>query len=218
MRRRTLLLIPMFALSIYACDDHTEEEEAVPAGYEDVAISGTATDEALAAFAAALEQGAPQMSGAHTAVIDTPAADAVLSKATPTAFSWHFGTTAMKMNTHSNELSAWPSLSPGAHKSASAFLSPLRELLGAPRAAHAHGTPFTGTATFLVFSTAANPTLLRAFTSETSFTPDSAAWTKLGAAGSAITLTLTSADFENNRVVQGGGPFAGGAIQFTIGP
>lgn len=219
MLRRTLLMIPIFAVSIYACDDHAHEEEegVLPAGYEDAVIVGTATDEALVAFASALDQGAPAADPARAAVLDAPAADAVLPKATPAAFSWHFGTSAMQNN--SNELPTWGFPGPKPQIAASsAFLSPLRELIGPVRAARAHGDPFTGTATWLVFSTDADPRLLRVFTSDTAYTPDAAAWTKLSGAGKAIKLSLSSAEFENNRIVQGGGPIAGGSIQFTIGP
>lgn len=218
MLRRTLLLIPLCTVAIYACDDHHDEEVTLPAGYDDVLIVGSATDEALAAFAGALEQGTPTADPAHGAVIDAPVPDAMLPKATPATFSWHFGATTMKFNHNSNEFKYFPSPALANKNNKSEWLYPLKELIGPMRNAQAHGTPFTGTASFLVFATPDNPALLRIITSETSFTPDNSAWTKLGGAGKAITLTINSAEFENNRIVQGGGPFAGGSVQFTIVP
>jgi hypothetical protein len=55
-------------------------------------------------------------------------------------------------------------------------------------------------------------------TSETSYAPDKGALDKLAAAGGPIKLTLTAAEFENNRILQDGGPFAGSSIQITVVP
>jgi hypothetical protein len=98
------------------------------------------------------------------------------------------------------------------------ILKPLRDFFGPVRSAYAHGDPFTGTATYLVFSTDSDPKLLRVLTSEASYTPDAAAWDKLVAAGKPITLTLTGAEFETNRIAQDGGPYKGSSTQFTIAP
>jgi hypothetical protein len=98
------------------------------------------------------------------------------------------------------------------------FLGPLAELVGPIRSAEAHGTPFSGTATWVVFSTAANSKLHRVFTSELSHTPLQAAWDTLMAAGAPITVTLVGAIFEDNRLAADGGPFEGSSTTFTIAP
>jgi hypothetical protein len=91
--------------------------------------------------------------------------------------------------------------------------------LGPERAAHAHGTPFTGVAYLLTFRTPKNPALVRVATSKTSYTPDEAAWNDLKAAGEPISLSILVARLENNLIVPGGGPYASGnATTFSIAP
>jgi hypothetical protein len=68
----------------------------------------------------------------------------------------------------------------------------------------------------LVFSTPSDAKLLRVFTSLTSYTPSAAAWQKLVRAGTPITLSITSATFENDQLTADGGPHNGQTIQFTI--
>jgi hypothetical protein len=68
----------------------------------------------------------------------------------------------------------------------------------------------------LVFSTPADPKLLRVFTSLTSYTPSAAAWQKLVRAGAPITLSISSATFENDQLTGDGGPHIGQTIQLTI--
>ncbi|MCK6587561.1 MAG: hypothetical protein HUU21_00245 [Polyangiaceae bacterium] len=220
MRFRMLLLIPLASALLYACEHDAE----LPAGYTDVLLQGTVTDEALVAFAGALDQGPPDVVPSRAPTLDSPAEGAVIPKASATTFNWHFGMTASApkgANPGFSEKAAWWNpLSPPVQAARPIRLlqKPLRELFGPVRSAYAHGDPFTGVATFLVFSTDSDPRLLRVFTSETSYAPDTTAWGKLAAAGKPITLTLSAADFESNRIVQEGGPFAGSSITFTISP
>lgn len=72
-----------------------------------------------------------------------------------------------------------------------------------------HGDPVNGRAYLLVFATASDAELLRVFTTELSYTPDANAWSTVTGAGAAVTVTITSAIFEQNRVTQGGGPWVG---------
>jgi hypothetical protein len=233
--RTLILLVPLTSALLYACGD-TEEEQGTPAGYEDVAYVGSVTDEALAAFASALEQKAPSDVASQKATLDSPAAGMAIPKSPVPTFTWHIGSTssravpwqdrAGRFVTGQPETASstptptprWPSLDPAPRTAERSFASPLRELFAPIRSAHAHGTPFTGTATFLVFSVDTDPKLVRVLTSETSYTPEQAAWDKLAAAGKSITLTLVTALFEQNRVLQDGGPFAGSASQFTVTP
>jgi hypothetical protein len=70
----------------------------------------------------------------------------------------------------------------------------------------------------LVFSTRAQPNLLRVFSTLDSYTPDAAAWEALKKAGQsgAVTLSLTSATLLGDELVDDGGPFIGEALSFTI--
>lgn len=97
-------------------------------------------------------------------------------------------------------------------------MRPLQELFGPIRTASAHGDPFNGTGTLLVFSTASDAKLVRVFTGVTTCTPTKEEWDKMAAAGKPITITLISAVFEQDRVVMNGGPFAGSISTFTVAP
>jgi hypothetical protein len=206
---RFLLLVPLACAAIYACDDHDHAE--VPTSYDDVIYAGATTDEALLALVSALDQKAPADIPSQAPTLDTPAAGALPKTPIPT-FSWHVG--AMAARTPAR----LPVLLPAPKPAERAFLSPLAELVGPVRSAHAHGTPFTGTATWLVFSTDANAKLARVLTSETSYTPAQAVWDRMVQANAPITLTLVGAVFADNRIVMDGGPFQGSKTTFTISP
>lgn len=73
-----------------------------------------------------------------------------------------------------------------------------------------------GQAFFLVFSSASNPKLLRVFTNLTSCTPDTATWQRLVETGEPLSVTVTSATFENDLLTSDGGPHIGQTITVTI--
>ncbi|MDI1481964.1 hypothetical protein [Polyangium sp. y55x31] len=203
------LLIPLASVSLYACDH--EEEEGVPAGYEDVVYGGTTTDEALAAFLAATEASPPANVASQAPTLISPAAGTMLSASTIPTFSWLVGGTSRLTPPGP------PSLLP-AEPHAEPLLAPLAALLGPVRAAHAHGTPFTGYATWLVVSSDADPKLARVFTSETSWKPTDAIWARITAAKAPITVELQGAQLVDNRIDMDGGPFQGSKTTFTITP
>ncbi len=91
-----------------------------------------------------------------------------------------------------------------------------RALLSGIPEAHAHGTPTSGPAYFLLFTTPTNAKLLRVFTPLTEYTPDADALAKLKAAGEPIHAVITTADFDQNRVAPDGGPYQGTEIVFTL--
>lgn len=70
----------------------------------------------------------------------------------------------------------------------------------------------------LVFSTQAEPNLLRVFSTLNSYTPDAATWETLKEAGQSgpITLSLNSATLMGSELVVDGGPFIGETVSFTI--
>jgi len=207
---RLFLLVPTACAAIYACDDHHDEVE-VPAAYDDVIYEGTTTDEALVALVSAIDQKAPADVPSQAPTLDMPAAGALPKTPIPT-FTWHVGAMAARTPV------APPVLFRVEAPAARGFFSPLAELVSPPRAAHAHGTPFTGTATWVVFSTDSDPKLARVLTSTTSYTPKQDVWDRMVAAKAPITLTLVGAVFSDNRVVMDGGPFQGSKTTFTITP
>jgi hypothetical protein len=224
---RLLFLVPAATALLYACDDHDDDHEPT-SDIGDVVLEGTVTDETFVALQSALDQGPPVTDVAQGGSLDAPADGAELPRTPAALFSWHFGATAARPAAPAGARlaaseppspSPW-ALSPVPERPAgfAAFAAPLRELLGPMRSAHAHGTPYTGTATYLRFSIDSNPKLVEVFTSNTSYTPAPELWSKLTGAGKPITLSLVSAIFEENRVAQDGGPFAGSTVTFTIAP
>ncbi|MBK9263181.1 MAG: hypothetical protein IPM54_25675 [Polyangiaceae bacterium] len=207
--RHLFPLVPAFAALMYACDDHGPTVEV-----GDVILEGTVTDEAYGALDVALGSGAPKDDPMRKATLDMPADGASLPRATPPVFTWHFGTAG-------TERAPLPDFGPTqmfAQQNTVDWSAPLRMLLAPVRTAHAHGDPFNGTGTFLVFSTDSEPNLVRVFTSNTSYVPSADAWGKMTSAGKPITLKLVSAIFESNRVAQDGGPFEGSTTTFTVAP
>jgi hypothetical protein len=239
MRIRSLLLVPLATVAIYAhggCSDgEMPPPSSSPAGYEDVLLEGGPTDETLVAFIQAFEAGPLDDVASQRAIFDWPADGEVLPKTPPTPFCWRFGATArLDAPARGASLdSAWaaevaplrPLPGAASYRSSTATTSavaivagPLLQLFGPPRRAAAHGTPFSGVGTYVVFSVDGNPKLLRALTGDVQFQPQQAAWDEMAATGKPITVTLVSAIFEQNRVVQEGGPFVGSSITVTIAP
>jgi hypothetical protein len=214
MRLRTLLLVPVASVAIYACSSSDPEPSGPPPGYEDVVLGGEVTDETLVAFVEALEQGAPRDVPSQAATLDWPEDGTQLPASTPPSFCWHIGGAARRDRGAPPD--RWAGLEPVAPPPPAPASSPLRELLGPPRGALAHGAPFTGVATFLVLSTDGDPALLRALTSEVAFVPSQEAWDKVATAASGpITVHLVSAFFEGDRVTDGG-PIEGSTSQITV--
>ena len=83
--------------------------------------------------------------------------------------------------------------------------------------AHAHGTPVTGPAYLLSIETADGVEVARIFTTGTETIPSEELWTAMSAAKQPLRLTLTAAEFENNLVAQGGGPWES-SISATVAP
>lgn len=220
---RALLLVPFSCAALYACSDDHETEPQPPSGYEDVVYEGTVTDEALTPFVSALEQGKLQDVATKAPTLDAPADAAQLPKSPIPTFTWHLGATASNRGMATDSRRAEVFLHPAGPERRSAgaeasILGPLAELFGPVRSAQAHGTPFTGTATWVVFSTSTDTMLQRVFTSELTHTPSQAAWETMVAAAAPITVTLVGGIFESNRLAADGGPFRGSATTFTIAP
>jgi hypothetical protein len=221
--RHVLPVVSALAALLYACDDHDE-----PSQVGDVVLQGTVTDEAFLALESALGQGAPKTDPSKAATLDQPVEAAMLPRATPPTFTWHFGSGMVHRGPSRRSLElredtaaagwAFGSAPSSPRAGASVFAASLRMLLAPVKSAHAHGDPFNGTGTFLVFSTETAPSLVRVFTSNTIYTPSTEAWAKMTSAGAPIKLVLATAIFEQNRVAQDGGPFAGSTTTFTVAP
>ena len=211
---QSLLLVPAATALLYACGH--DDAESLPPGDEDVLLEGNVTDETFLALRGALDQGAPADVPSQAATLDQFADGDTLPRASAPVFTWHFGAAASRGS--AVRPFRWAGLRLAPERAATQASSAFREIFGPVRSAHAHGDPFNGNATYLVFSVDSDPKLVRVFTGATSYTPAQEAWDKMVAAGKPITLTLISAIFEDNRIVPDGGPFTGSTTQFTVAP
>ncbi len=191
---RTAALASLLTLTgyLFACDTHTHAP--TNPDLAGVVYTGNTTDEALEPML----DTAPIASATKGAQFETPA-EGVALPATPTALTWHTLSTA-----HAE---------PAPHAPRLARVD-WQGWLGVTDAL-AHGSPLSGTAYFLVVSSAKDAKLLRVFTAAKSYTPNAAEWKQLAGAG-ALTATVLTATFDVNKLVEG--PFAGTPVHFTVKP
>jgi hypothetical protein len=213
----SLLLVPVATALLYACGG-TDTEHPPEDGAEDVILEGDVSDETFIALKSALDQGTPADEPTKAATLDEPLDGAKMLKSPAPAFKWHFGGATGRIDGAQRGRFAGLELSPLSRADRGSPIAPLRELLGPLRSASAHGEPFNGTATYLVFSVDTEPKLVRVLTGGTTYTPSEEEWSNMVNAGKPITLTLMSAAFEQDRVKQGGGPFKGSSVTFTVAP
>jgi hypothetical protein len=191
------------------CADDTHDADGHDPSLADVIYEGGATDEALAALTAA----EVKQDAAKAAHITWPSNNEAVAPDPPIAFWWEV-TQARRPKGVDPRWWREPRRAPSGAERAFALLLP--PVLGPVRDAHAHGTPISGPAYFLVLSTEDDPKLVRVFTTALTYTPDADTWAKLKGAAKPITAVVTWADFDTNRVVQGGGPWQGEPITITI--
>lgn len=208
------------ALLLLACssepscvnDSDCEETEssAKPAESDaevEVDYVGGTTDEALAH----LTDVTPEVSDEHRLVLDAPTADE-LSKDTPSTFVFHVEGEQGRLE-HATPRAVQPLLPPWLRRMG----NDLAALVGPIRSAHAHGTPFNGNGFHLQFRDAKGKLVSSAFTAGGTYTPKAATWKALSGAKQPLALHIDWAEFEENEVVQDGGPFVGLEFEFSIG-
>lgn len=185
-----------YLLTFTACD----EDGVVEGG---VVYIGGATDEALDALLAA----SPKSDAGKAVTFEAPTKDEVLPGDERYTFIW-------------NEAGAEARIDPLLFRPKDRQHSPLERALGAlfqgtPKA-YAHGDPISGVAYYLTFSSSSERDLVRVFTTGTDYTIGANEWAKLRGVEGTISLRLTWAEFETNRIVEGGGPWESPALTFTI--
>jgi len=209
MLARTRVGASIFGLVVLlaGCSDEKSDEPA-PEGEDlaDVIYVGRPTDEALVYM---LDR-TPEDKESQRLAIDAPAADATLSKDEPARIAYRFAVTG-QLERRSNSPTEY--VPPHWTKRA---LTDLAQLFGPERTAHAHGTPFNGLAFFLEIDDAGGNHAIRVFTDETSYQPESVAWSALSGLAQPLRLTITSAIFEENHVLANGGPYVGGSVEFRV--
>ena len=173
---------------------HSHEAGVADTGLSDAVVyQGGATDEALAMLlgTGVKPGGAVLLAAPTTGICSVSSAD---------AFRWTLGSLASR-----------PAAEPATRPS----------FFGA--VAHAHGVALTGSATFVRFLDDKGAVLAQAFTtalgynlSNTDRTAMEAFRARAGAPGAIMTVELTAARFESNRVVEG--PFRAPLAMFTLSP
>ena len=185
------LLLGAAVVASYAPLACSDEHGHGSTGPTDAIYAGTATDEGLAVFDGATST----PDAAKAPALTAPAAGSKVPAATPVKLTWKASPTAFPTPTRAPR-----------YEGSSPF--------GAMRAAHAHGTPMNGRAYLLTFKSGGNR-IARVFTTNTEFTPDDATWTKLKQAKS-IEVVLATAQYDQNNIVPGSGPFEAPGVAFTI--
>jgi len=194
----------LLASATFACSDDHDHDEENPSLADVVYVGGT-TDEALAVM---LDKPAKDVASEYVTFI-SPDSGAALSKDTPVAVE--FQPASAQHTPRVPERAPFPGLS-----AKQRVLAGLNWLVHPIGIAHAHGEPFNGNGYFLVFADASKKNYLRVFTDQTSYTPTATAWAGLAAGQQPITVSLTTATFEENAVPADGGPFIGGSVEFSV--
>ncbi len=213
---RHIVLPAVASVAIYggACSSDTHGTGG--GGASDLAgviYQGSATDEALGVLLAAGEVANPT----SVAVFDMPLEGAQIPASPIPTFAWHVESVKAATAPVARPRSRWAALDVFAISPNVSF-GPLMDLVGSPRSASAHGGELEGLAYYLLFSTAADDKLLRVFTTETTYTPDAAAWAKITGAKGTIQAWILTGTFIHGALAEGGGPFRGPWIGFAVAP
>lgn len=188
------------ALLLLACS--SSDEPAADTGNPelgDVVFAGQANDEGLEVLLATAAVDEPT----QAAVLLDPLDGATVPSAPPAKLSWKIGAPTARTV-------------PVPRQSGPTLWQRLGRALDPIGTAHAHGSPMNGRAYFLTVSSAADPKLLRVFTTDLTYTPDEATWQKLEAASVPLTVTIVNAIYEQGKIVSDGGPFQGVPSTFVI--
>ena len=193
-------------LGVCACgSDDASGEFQIDESIQDVVFLDGTTDEALLNLLSrdAVDEDSKQ-------VMLTEPTDDTLSADTVPAFEWTYAESA------SVDRSSSPPVDGRSNTSPRQLLEKVTRFLSPISVAHAHGTPFNGTAYFLEFSADEDSEpLLRVFVGRPSYPMAEDRWDAL-ATESNLSLSVLSADFDNNLLVTDGGPFLGGRFNFTV--
>ena len=198
-------ILGLTALLAGCSDDTGKNGDEGGANLEGVVYVGRTTDEALAYLLDRM----PKDVESQRLIIDSPAADTTLSKDEPPVISYYYAVSGQLQRRPAPSRYVAPSWALRARTDLSNLFGPLR-------AAHAHGTPFSGLGYFLEVNDADGNHGLRVFTDQARYTPASEAWSALAGLSQPLRLTIVQAIFEENEVPAGNGPYLGGSIEFRV--
>lgn len=184
------------------CSSSSDDDHTTPSATANVpsdVIYNAGTDEALASVLGVAAKPDDAKAGKLTAPMDKEAVPA----SPAFTFAWSAGT----------------AMAPARGPRARTMWAELRRVVETERAAHAHGTPYTGVIYYLVFSTPTVPRLAAVLTAGPGYQPDATTWSKMAASKEPITITMIAARLENNGLTPDGGPFASTYTpSFTVKP
>lgn len=217
-RKRSVLGVGLAAVGFgvglfVGCGDSGTGTGGAGPDISDVIYEGGTNDEALEALlAASLQEDAEKMP-----VVTWPLDGAELPDSEIPWFGWQPASEVARAPASASEERYGHALRPAPVEQSLArrLLEPL--FAGVP-SAFAHGDPVSGPVYFATISSDSEPQLVRVFTTEREYLPTEEVWEKIKAVQEPITVTLTAAEFDNNRVAQGGGPWKSAPITFTIVP
>lgn len=190
--RAAAFLFALFVPYAPACsDDHDES-----AGRPGVVYEGGTNDEALDKLLGAT----PKSDPTKRPELVLPTRGARVPAAPIPTFTWKASATGFHA----------PAGRARSKFAASSPFGPLRQ-------AKAHGTPVNGKAYLVTFAAPGQPKLIEVFTTKTTYQPDEATWTNMKNVRGDISITVTVGTFDNNNLVQDGGPFASDSVPFTVG-
>lgn len=182
-----------------ACSD----DDPVVVEDDAVIFESGANDEALAALFAAPFVDDLQQAAHFTSPLD----GASVAAAEPPLLSWRVGAP-------SGALLRRPA------PSTPALLDRFAPWLQPIRSAHAHGPPVNGRAYLLFVGDAEGHAFYRVFTTDLEHVPTAAAWDELVTIardrGGVLSAWVVNAVFENDVIVEGGGPWQGPTITFRV--
>jgi hypothetical protein len=186
--------------------DDCEAEATTESGDEpgaEVEYLGAATDEAYAH----LVDLPPTQIDTRRLELDAPTSTK-LAEATPSTFAFHVqGAQGAVVETQGSP--SWQRWARTSWRQVVRFATPVG-------VAHAHGVPYNGDAFLLEFRANDGSSLARVFTSEGSFAPSVAQWAEWASASQPIGLRIVWGSFEENELIEDGGPFVGLDFEFSI--
>jgi hypothetical protein len=201
-----LLVSLLAACSSNSSGPTTQTSPGAQPDIRNVIYVGSASDEALPRLLAVTPKNDPR----QAVILDSPDQTAPLALDSAVTFEFHSASQALRAPGPHLEPTATPSF-----KWRRSFHE-LLQWLTPERTAYAHLPPYNGWAYYLVVSDKDGKQILQVFTPDTSFSPEQTDSDNLKSAPQPLTLTITSAFFDEGSIPTDGGPFVGGTFSFRF--
>jgi hypothetical protein len=213
------------ALSLITATSACSSDDSSESPYADVVFEAKTNDDALEAMLTAPLLDDP----AQAAYLLAPTEGATLSATAPLTLRWRVGPPSAQRDASSppqgSRLASTQAVE--AHASAvhagalSRFVATFRSLAGELTlvgTAYAHGVPIDGRGYFLVIEDAARVPVYRVFSLGFEATVAATKRAELAAAPQPLRASVRTAVFASDAVAEGGGPWQGPTVAFTLTP